>query len=136
MELSAFAHRSHLLHNVGWSPFPCIAHILFASRDVTLFIALLTSTMWDRALCIRALLSSPHDEVWSPAPPQITRIPSRIVRFSSPSSHLGWEVFHRINCSVFLLHLSLGLEGFLSNELGQVTDLTSSVFGFPPQLSH
>ena len=52
---------------------------------------------------------------------------SRIVRFSSPISRLGWEVFHQINQVRFFIQ---------PIRSGLLTNLTSSAFGFPPQLSH
>ena len=45
---------------------------------------------------------------------------SRIVRFSSPISCLGWEVFHWIDCLVFFPHLPFGLGGFSPSQPSQV----------------
>ena len=52
---------------------------------------------------------------------------SRIVWFSSPISCLGWEAFHQINQVRFFIQ---------PIRSGLFTNLTSSAFGFPPQLSH
>ena len=58
-----------------------------------------------------------------------------LFRFSSPISRLGCEVFHWVDCSVFLPHLSFGLGGFLLNQSGQIfTDLPHQSSVFLPRL--
>ena len=101
IEPSASIHYSYLFYNVRWNPPLCIACIFF--------------TIKNKALRFFGSLRSYF----------------KIVRLSSPIFHLGWKVFYRVDCSIFLLYLPFELGGFSLNQLGQIsTNLLyqSSVF--------